>query len=51
MVNEDGFWLQREHGEKMRKGAVQLTRRKDKDLGLGLTCYNEYYWAHTVKKV
>jgi hypothetical protein len=30
MVNEDGFWLQREHGEKMRKGAVQLTRRKDK---------------------
>jgi hypothetical protein len=40
----------------MRKGAEQLTRRKDKGFGsggtmLGWTCYNEYYWAHTVKKV
>jgi hypothetical protein len=37
MVNEGGFWLQREHGENMRKGAEQLTRRKDKGFGSGGT--------------
>jgi hypothetical protein len=34
MVDEGGFWLQRGHGEKMRRGALQLTRRKEKGFGI-----------------